>query len=240
MLLKKIISLVTAFLFFFQLTGFSQDATIVQWNATAKKTGEGQYELQLKGAIKDGWHLYAKPIKAADVEGLKIIFSDATVQNDGPKLITGNFKTIGDKIVELSAEVVETSVIITQKIKLSGDVPAKLKATLVYFTATESEFIPQERKVEFELEGGVNNASANRILIPTIDLKNPVNDCGGTGISADDSGSGGLLTIFLLGFLGGLVALITPCVFPMIPLTVSFFTKKAISKNYHIRIVTCL
>ncbi len=231
MLLKKIISFATAFLFFFQITGFSQDAAIVQWNATAKKIGEGQYELQLKGTIKDGWHLYAKPIKAADVEGLKIIFSDATVQNDGPKLITGNFKTIGDKIFELSAEVVETSINITQKIKLSGDVPARLKATLVYFIATESEFIPQERKVEFELEGGVNNTSANRILIPTINLKNPVNDCGGTGISADDSGSGGLLTIFLLGFLGGLVALITPCVFPMIPLTVSFFTKKAITKK---------
>src|SRR5690606_24636792 len=35
------------------------------------------------------------------------------------------------------------------------------------------------------------------------------------------------VTIFLLGFLGGLIALLTPCVFPMIPLTVSFFTKSA-------------
>ena len=74
-------------------------------------------------------------------------------------------------------------------------------------------------------------SASNRILIPTIDLKNPVNACGGTGISAEESGSGALLTIFLLGFLGGLVALITPCVFPMIPLTVSFFTKKAITKK---------
>jgi len=37
----------------------------------------------------------------------------------------------------------------------------------------------------------------------------------------------GFMTIFLLGFLGGLIALLTPCVFPMIPLTVSFFTKGA-------------
>src|SRR5690606_39769015 len=35
------------------------------------------------------------------------------------------------------------------------------------------------------------------------------------------------LSIFILGFLGGLLALLTPCVFPMIPLTVSFFTKSA-------------
>jgi len=81
------------------------------------------------------------------------------------------------------------------------------------------------------MEGGVDMSSSNRILIPTIDLKNPVNDCGGVGLGNADSGSGSLLTIFLLGFLGGLVALITPCVFPMIPLTVSFFTKKATTKR---------
>ena len=68
-------------------------------------------------------------------------------------------------------------------------------------------------------------------MIPTIDLKTPVNACGGTGISLEESASKGLLTIFLLGFLGGLLALITPCVFPMIPLTVSFFTKKAVNKK---------
>ena len=40
----------------------------------------------------------------------------------------------------------------------------------------------------------------------------------------------GLFTIFLLGFIGGLLALLTPCVFPMIPLTVSFFTKQSQTK----------
>ena len=45
----------------------------------------------------------------------------------------------------------------------------------------------------------------------------------------------GLLTIFLLGFLGGLIALLTPCVFPMIPLTVSFFTKSAQNKKKGLR-----
>lgn len=48
----------------------------------------------------------------------------------------------------------------------------------------------------------------------------PVGDCG-----KEDIASGGLLWTFILGFLGGLLALLTPCVFPMIPLTVSYFTK---------------
>ncbi len=228
---KRIISLLTAFVVFFQFTASSQDSAVVQWKATGKKTTQGQYELQFKGAIKEGWHLYAKSIESVGVEGIKIVFSDSAIQQQGAMQFSGNFKTIADKIFEIQAEVVETDLDITQNIKLSGDVPAKLKATLIYFTASDGDFIPQERKIEIEMEGGVDLSSSNRILLPTIDLKNPVNDCGGTGISVEESGSSGLLTIFLLGFLGGLVALITPCVFPMIPLTVSFFTKKAITKR---------
>ena len=53
-----------------------------------------------------------------------------------------------------------------------------------------------------------------------VDLDNPSADCG-----EKKSEENSLWAIFLLGLLGGLIALITPCVFPMIPLTVSFFTK---------------
>lgn len=55
----------------------------------------------------------------------------------------------------------------------------------------------------------------------------PLKDCS-TGAVADDKS---LWSIILLGFLGGLVALVTPCVFPMIPLTVSFFTKRSETKS---------
>ncbi|HXB32303.1 MAG TPA: thioredoxin family protein [Puia sp.] len=60
-----------------------------------------------------------------------------------------------------------------------------------------------------------------------IDLANPVNTCGGTGADS----SKGLLGVFLLGMLGGLIGLVMPCTFPMIPLTVSFFTKQSASRR---------
>lgn len=228
---KRIVSLLTIFFVLFQYSGFAQDSAAVKWTATGKKTGEGQYEIQLKGTIRPGWHVYAKPNAAAGLEGLKITFSDSSIQKNGSQQLTGNLKTITDKIFDAPTEVAEENFEIVQKITLTGSVPARLKATLLYNTAGSDAFIPEEIKVEIEMEAGVDMSSSNRILIPAIDLKDPVNNCGGTGISAEESGSGGLLTIFLLGFLGGLVALITPCVFPMIPLTVSFFTKKAISKR---------
>ncbi len=228
---KNIVLFIIAFLFLFQLTGFSQDSSVVTWQAAGKKIASGQYQITLKGTIKAGWHVYANTNAALEIEELKITFSDSAIQKNGSQLVTGNFKKIADKIFNAPVEVAEEYIEIIQKISLAGAVPAKLKVVLLYNAADAASFIPEEKKIEIEMEGGVDMSASNRILITTIDLKDPVNACGGTGISVEESGSGALLTIFFLGFLGGLVALITPCVFPMIPLTVSFFTKKAITKK---------
>ncbi|WP_332030734.1 protein-disulfide reductase DsbD family protein [Kaistella sp.] len=59
------------------------------------------------------------------------------------------------------------------------------------------------------------------LKVESIDFKNPQTDC---GIEAEQNNEN-FWTYLLLGFFGGLIALLTPCVFPMIPLTVSFFTK---------------
>ncbi|MDN4012893.1 cytochrome c biogenesis protein CcdA [Chryseobacterium gambrini] len=59
------------------------------------------------------------------------------------------------------------------------------------------------------------------LKIESINFQKPLTDCG-TGSSKI---SENYWTYLLLGFIGGLIALLTPCVFPMIPLTVSFFTK---------------
>jgi thiol:disulfide interchange protein len=208
-------------------TANAQDSTYVKWTAYGKKITGSNYEIHLTGTIKSQWHLYAKGKQIEGLEGIKITFSDAAIKNTNQPQFTGNFKTIADAIFEnASIEVAEDNIEIVQNINIAGDVPAKLKTTLLYNVAGKEAFIPEEQKIEIQIEGGVNLSSSNNILIPSIDLNNPVNACGGTGIKAN-----GLITIFLLGFLGGLVALITPCVFPMIPLTVSFFTKKATTKK---------
>jgi thiol:disulfide interchange protein len=233
--IKKVAVVLTVILFLFQVAALAQDSSIVTWQATGKKIADKQYEIRLKGTIKTGWHVYPAERVALEMAAPQISFSDSTIEKIGGQQVTGNIKTITDKIFETQLDVSEGNIEIVQNITLTGEVPSKLKAVLLYNTASSDAFIPEEKKIEITMEGGVEtSASSNRILIPTIDLKNPVNKCGGTGITAEESGSGGkskLLTIFILGFLGGLVALITPCVFPMIPLTVSFFTKKATSKK---------
>ncbi len=60
-----------------------------------------------------------------------------------------------------------------------------------------------------------------QLKISSIDFQKPLTDCGTGSTKVDEN----YWTYLFLGFIGGLIALLTPCVFPMIPLTVSFFTK---------------
>jgi thiol:disulfide interchange protein len=225
----------TGLLFFilYFLLGFTanaQDTVYVKWTSSAKKISNGLYELHLKATIDKGWYLYTKDNQIDGVTGLEVSFNDSSIQKQGEQQLTGTVKTIHDKIFDnKKADVAEGSIEVVQTIKIVGTAPSSLKLTLSYnlentesAIAEEQKFNPEEQKITIALESGIDLASSNRILISTIELNNPVNSCGGVNET-----SGSLWQIFFWGILGGLVSLFTPCVFPMIPLTVSFFTKKS-------------
>ncbi len=81
---------------------------------------------------------------------------------------------------------------------------------------------------KFKMEGNVIDQSIPSILAT---YTNPIGDCGAENVARGQS----LFWTFIMGFLGGLVALLTPCVFPMIPLTVSYFTKSSKDRASGIR-----
>lgn len=64
------------------------------------------------------------------------------------------------------------------------------------------------------------------LKVSTLDFQDPLTDCGVAPKPVTEN----YWTYLLLGFVGGMIALLTPCVFPMIPLTVSFFTKGSQNK----------
>lgn len=96
--------------------------------------------------------------------------------------------------------------------------------------ATKTDSLPMvtETGAETQIPTTENLAQNNRhdLKVASLDFKNPQTNCG----VAQEKNSENFLTYLLLGFLGGLIALLTPCVFPMIPLTVSFFTKGSANK----------
>ena len=213
---------------------YSQDSSYVQWQTAIKKISNNQFEITLKGIIKADWHLYALAAEADAIPGIVVNYNDSSIQKNVP-ILTQKHLIIQDPVFEKKMDVATDSIMLVQNISFTGKPEPVLKLTLNYFIGYRENFLPEEKKLTLVLDENVLAKTENRILIPSINLKKPLTECGASSAVLDGSESGGLLNLFFLGFLGGLIALLTPCVFPMIPLTVSFFTKKAGTKGTGVR-----
>lgn len=219
----------------FILAGFfaatAQSDSLLQWQTSIRKTAPGMYELYAKSSVAKGWYVIGNNPAVEGLEGVKFVlqYENASLLGGPQYVSTSHFVNDGTfgKI-----DVFTGSVELRQVIKIEGFVPAILKGTINAGVARTGEFIPSEQEFEVRPEDGVEAAaqSAN-IKLASIDLNNPVEQCG----KKNDVAGNSVWGIFLLGFLGGLIALLTPCVFPMIPVTVSFFTKKAGNRKQAIR-----
>jgi thiol:disulfide interchange protein len=221
---------------FFSACAFAQDSSIIKWTATASKTSEGNYEVSYKGVIKKGWYLYSIDNKTLEIDGVKTAYDSSFIKANAFKLITSN-KEIEDAIFQSKVQIISDSISFTEQVNFSGKVPSSFETEINYSVSNGVELNTEKPSVKISTgEKSTATASSNRILIPTINIDRPLTNAKtSVGASTDDVKSKGLFSLFALGFLGGLIALLTPCVFPMIPLTVSFFTKKAQSKQVGIR-----
>lgn len=208
---------------FLSVAAYTQDTTSVySWKVSGKKIGEGKYELSFSTKGAKGWQLYAPNQEPGGVKTVELTFPDSSVSVEGTFSEIGEAKTFPSPVFENTAvKVFEGSAEWKTIIKIKGTVPAQLQGKLTYFYGKNDEFnsdLPLAFNVA--LEGGI--AASTKIKVASIDINNPVNTCGDEGTKNKS-----ILTVFFLGLIGGLIALITPCVFPMIPVTVSFFTKKS-------------
>lgn len=220
---------VITWLLFLSLFVTAQNTGQVKWQVSSQKTNDKEYSIIAKGVIAGGWHIYTNKTIIEGLEKAAINFTDSSIKKTGELEITGAEKTGDDAALGQQVSTIQNEITVTQKIKFHSTVPAVLKLSLVYNFANAETFLAEAgEKFEVTLEGGAAvDVNDNRIKIPGLDLNKPLANCGNAAVKNDK----GIWQIFLIGFLGGLIALLTPCVFPMIPLTVSFFTKKATSRK---------
>jgi thiol:disulfide interchange protein DsbD len=207
----------------------------VSWDFTSHSGA-----IVLHAHIKDGWRLYSTtmpdslvnsritldsgaPASIAGIEEGRVqSLKDPLFNNSVTRFFTGDAQWIVHlgPAAATSAAVAATSTtdlkgVIVYMAKSNDSVVGPIEVPFRYTRTPDGNLVARSTALQ---SGG-----AAELKLATIDLANPVNKCGGTGAE----GSKGLLSIFLLGFLGGLLGLIMPCTFPMIPLTVSFFTKQS-------------
>lgn len=234
--MKKLIS--NTFLFLMALVSFAQDGEDpVVWSQDLIPLGDSQYELIMKAAIDEGWHLYSQ----FTAEGGSLP-SEFTYVNQGSEYeLTGSTTEsatlkVYSEIFEVEETLFKKEAVFKQKIRVLKPDINQVKVELFYQVCKEV-CIPQDKVFYFSLDGSEiapaeESLDASSLAMANalkLDLKNKAVLRGIDGNSTEEET--GLLVIFGLGFLGGLIALLTPCVFPMIPLTVSFFTKKSQSRS---------
>jgi len=217
--------------FFTAVIGFAQTDSLVTFSVQSKKISDGLYELKAAGKIKEGWHLYGINPSVKDLETVKFSFEYENAQAVTAPAFDHAPEIINDAIFK-KVNAFRDSIAVIQQIKIKGIVPASLKGTISSSLGKGNEFQQAEQPFVVSLEGGVVvSVDAQKLKSSSVDLDHPVNDCGAKSSSA----SAGFLSIFFIGFLGGLIALLTPCVFPMIPVTVSFFTKRSPNHKQAVR-----
>lgn len=211
------------FTVFLSIFSFAQDSTaITGWKVVAKKTGEGKYELRFTVPGTNGWQLYAPNQVLLEIKTTELKFPDSSILQEGDFILSPTPKQITSPIFEgTTVNVFEANTEWKITININGTVPSKLQGTLFYTYGKNDEFYPSTAfPFVVALEGGID--AGDRIKVSSIDINNPASPCGDDGTKNKS-----IITIFLLGIAGGLIALLTPCVFPMIPVTVTFFTKKS-------------
>ena len=231
------------------LAAFPQIQESVTFTQQLKKISETEAEIVFTGKIDKGWHVYSTdlgdggPIAATlEVEHI----TGATL--DGKLTPQGNEISDYDKLFDMQVRWFENEAQFVQKLNLTGG-PWRVEGYLTYGACNDKNCLPPT-DVNFSFSGtagtadGVvaesaeNSVAMGAPVINNSDIGNMdsalwapvINELHAMGESLGTTDRSWLY-IFFAGFLGGLLALFTPCVWPIIPMTVSFFLKRSKDKK---------
>lgn len=220
--------------------------TPVKWDIAVKEIAAPLYEITFTANIEDGWTIYSQFNDGNGPIPTEFFFDKARTAYslEGPAIEEGKLKDGMDPVFNtMVKKFVKGPVLFKQKVKVENPDQA-ITGALVYMACDDSKCLPPTEEpfsvdiaklmasigLEPIASEELTTASDEELSIFEMqrpDLESAIAEC---GTPAPETGKG-YWSIFFLGFIGGLIALLTPCVFPMIPLTVSFFTKGSKDKR---------
>jgi len=213
--------------------GQSQVLDPVSWTASVEQLSETEYVLHYKAEIEEDWHIYSQDTKAGWPFGFRFEDQEGNYTLEG-KAQESETETKFDEIFEENTtQFIGYTPWLAQKISLINTSHTIIKSEISYQVCKEV-CIPQTFYIVHDLKNkkGIvfedfDDYENYGLASKQPEVKENNKELQEKGYNEEENK--GLWTIFILSFLAGLTALLTPCVFPMIPLTVGFFTKQ--SKN---------
>lgn len=251
--MRRILFLLIAVLCFC-VPGLAQMQTPVTFSVTNEETPDGKLLVRFSGQVNAGWHVYGTDIpEGGPTPATLTVEKIKGLKADGALRATGKVKRAEDAMFGMTVSYMEGTATFEQAFTIT-DAQYSVVGYLTYGACSESNCMPPST-VEFSFAGKASSkdvtastdaleakagepdtaaadttaqqVAAGNAAVGAADLWAPVTEelhqTESMGPLADKS----LIAIFLLGMLGGLVALLTPCVWPIIPMTVSFFLKRS-------------
>jgi thiol:disulfide interchange protein DsbD len=209
----------------------------VHWSAISHKANDSTYILIYTADIDPNWHLYSQFLPSDDGPvATSFTFEEYQGVEYISKVGEDEYETEFDPNFEMDLNYFETQAVFRQVIHVSPNGPDKIESTVEYMTCDDKRCLPPEF-LEFTFDLNKSKKASDGILVFLeeaygFDEGATIGDDGDDlfGTKEKDGSSKSLIGLFFIGFLLGFAALLTPCVFPMIPMTVSFFTKQSKSK----------
>ncbi len=230
---------------------FAQRPVHVHWTNTVESVNDTEGIIRWSADIDEGWHIYGMTMPDLGPDAIGPQLTVFTIEPaSGLQLIGEVEPSIPatdkfDETLKLKLPMWEGKVEFSQRFKLTdGAKGAYIRGTVEYMACTDKSCTPPTRE-SFDLSFGtpqteaavtvdkvdsVVNSAAEAVVVEESDLWSPV-DVEASQSAASPTSQSPWWAILGLGFLGGLVALLTPCVWPMIPMTMSFFLKKGKSRR---------
>lgn len=224
----------------------AQILTPVKWNFTTKQISPAEAQLIFTATIDATWHLYSQ-----DIPENGPVPTSFTFEKSSKYLLVGKVKEPKaieefDKNFDMVVKYFANKAVFTQNIKVLSDKDFQIKGVLEFMCCDDSRCLPPE-EVDFsfnvkgnpeftktegvvpianEPEPEMASDTAQQVVVAPVATGN---DPAQQEVSAESDASqekSSMWTLFFFSFIAGLAAILTPCVFPMIPMTVTFFLKE--------------
>lgn len=245
------------FAFFAFLSNYAQILEPVKWTSRTEKISDTEFNLVMEGKIDDEWHVYSQFTPDGGPLPIELKYEN---QNGNYALVgkTSESKTERkfNDVFGVDELYFSKKVVLKQRVKITNAALSKIEVKIDYQVCKEvcingnKKFvfnIPKPNPVTKIATDEIKETNtANPVLVDTIAIVPDTANTTATEVKTATTNSAessaekpadkkGLWGIFFVAFLSGFAALLTPCVFPLIPMTVSFFTKQSKTKAAGIR-----
>ena len=236
--------------------GFSQEQP-AHWKISSQKLSDNEYKIIFQVSIDNPWHIYSINQKADDGPMPTAIKIKKSKDYEAIGEVTQS-KPIKefDKVFQVNVEYFSGKAEFYQKIKILKNGKVVIKGTYEYQACTEEKCVfPPSEPFEVVINAEISQANTATTIVSQQDSVHQKDSANHTVQQVIGKDTTSIITkstttkpssekdlsklsawsIFIEGFLGGLLALLTPCVFPMIPMNISFFTKRHKDRKKGIR-----